>query len=97
MYDNYFRFPNSKQHKPPDIVLVSGRGGTGKSHVIHSIRHSGDEIGFPTANIAENNLNAADILGFTVSSLLKDGFEEAKDKKRKVKLPGKSNLVQLCN
>ena len=67
---------------PPKIVLLTGKGGTGKSFVIHELLELGNkrdknEHGHCTVlTMANNNLNAADINGCTIASLLHQRIEK---------------------
>ena len=82
IYYNYLT-EETVQHKTrvkvPNIVLLTGKGGTGKSYVIHRLLQIGNQNktqnGIDTEvnsvwTIANNNLNAADIDGSTIASLL---------------------------
>ena len=80
VYANYLEHPQETSVEPPSIVLVSGKGGTGKSHLINSIIAHGEKCKNPPVRAAYNNLNAANIGGVTIASLLKDGFETIKGK-----------------
>ena len=66
----------------PDIVLLTGKGGTGKSYVIHKLLEIGNQNKAVNCVwiIANNNLNAADINGFTIASLLCQKFTNITDK-----------------
>ena len=82
IYHNYLK-EETVQHetrvKVQNIVLLTGKGGTGKSYVIHRLLQIGNQNktqnGIDTEvnsvwTIANNNLNAADIDGSTIASLL---------------------------
>ena len=60
----------------PDIVLLTGKGGTGKSYVIHKLLEIGNQNKAVNCiwTMANNNLNAADINGCTIASLLCQRF-----------------------
>ena len=77
--------PNSSNSKPPPIVLVTGIGGTGKSHLIYAIVDHGIKHNNIPLQTAFNNLNAAYIGGVTISSLLKDGFSKLRSRTNKHK------------
>ncbi|KAL3931624.1 MAG: hypothetical protein SGBAC_011222 [Bacillariaceae sp.] len=59
--------------RPPKVVLLTGKGGTGKSFIIHRLLEIGSKSvtdGNSVWTTANNNLNAADINGCTIASLL---------------------------
>ena len=67
------------QAKVPNIVLLTGKGGTDKSYVIHRLLQIGNKNYIQNEcnnnvksvwTIANNNLNAVDIDGITIASLL---------------------------
>ena len=73
------RVKNDIFAKVPNVVLLTGKGGTGKSYVIHRLLQIGNQNktqnGIDTEvnsvwTTANNNLNAADIDGSTIASLL---------------------------
>ena len=73
--------------KVPNIVLLTGKGGTGKSYVIHRLLQIGNKnyIQNECSNnvksvwtIANNNLNAVDIDRITITSLLHQRIEKKK-------------------
>ena len=66
----------------PDIVLLTGKGGTGKSYVIHKLLEIGNQNKAVNCvwTMANNNLNAADIDGCTIASLLCQRFTNTTDK-----------------
>ena len=65
--------------KVPNVVLLTGKGGTGKRYIIHRllqivnqnyIQKGGNNNVKYIWIIANNNLNAVDIDGYTIASLL---------------------------
>ena len=74
--------------KVPNIVLLTGKGGTGKSYVIHRLLQIGNQNYIQNEcndnvksvwTIANNNLNAVDIDGITIASLLHQRIEKKQD------------------
>ena len=66
----------------PDIVLLTGKGGTGKSYVIHKLLEIGNQNKAVNCvwTMANNNLNVANIDGCTIASLLCQRFTNTTDK-----------------
>jgi len=60
-------------------------GGTGKSHVIHELLEIGNDANMIKVwTMANNNLNAADIDGSTIASILKQQREQSKEEQANV-------------
>ena len=70
VYRDYFSNPYNKKCHPPDIVLLHGAAGTGKSTVIRAIVKAAHYCGYETLNTAFNNINALDLGGHTTASLI---------------------------
>lgn len=87
LYKDYLQSPAGSKSavlSPPPIVLLTGKGGTGKSYVIHELLRLGNHVqdseeGKRVWTAANNNLNAADINGYTIASLLKQTIEPCKE------------------
>ena len=79
IYRKYLAAPETCRSRPPPVVLLTGKGGTGKSFVIRTIMSIGRSHGNVPWMTANNNLNAADIDGCTIASLLCEGFEEKRN------------------
>jgi hypothetical protein len=89
VYKKYLIDPSDPTNKPPPaVVLVTGKGGTGKSHLINALMEHGSTYGNKPMGSAFNNLNAADIGGITISKLLSEGIQPASDKNNR----GRSGL-----
>jgi hypothetical protein len=85
VYKNYLENPTNTNLRPPAVVLVTGKGGTGKSLLINAIIDHGKQHNHVPMGTAFNNLNACDIGGFTISKLLGDGFQKKNNSKSKRK------------
>jgi hypothetical protein len=84
VYKKYLTDPSDPMNKPPPaVVLVTGKGGTGKSHLINALMEHGSTYGNKPLGTAFNNLNAADIGGVTISKLLSEGIQPASAKNNK--------------
>jgi hypothetical protein len=81
IYKKYLMDPSDEKNTPPpSVVLVTGKGGTGKSHLINALMEHGINCGNRPLGTAFNNLNAADIGGITISKLLSEGIQPKKNK-----------------
>ncbi|CAJ1934697.1 unnamed protein product [Cylindrotheca closterium] len=73
---------------PPSVALLTCKGGTGKSFVTHQLLKIGNHKTKTVWTLASNNLNAADIDGSTIASVLKQRIqqkmEEAKTVQQKI-------------
>lgn len=73
LYKDFLLNPPGSIHteEPPPVVLLTGGGGTGKSFVIHELLKLGNSgIDVTVWTAANNNLNAADIDGCTIASMM---------------------------
>ena len=75
LYKTYLEMPDRLESSIPSIVLLTGKGGTGKSFVIKTLIEHGKEHGNIPWTTETNNLNATDIGGCTISKLLQEAFE----------------------
>ena len=69
-YSDYLSDPYNEYKRPPDIVLLHGPAGTGKSTVIRGIIKAAHICALETLNTAFNNINALDLAGYTTASLI---------------------------
>ena len=68
VYAKYFRDPHDPAAKPPAIVLMHGKAGTGKSQVIKALVRLGAALNVRSLRTAFNSINAVAINGHTTSS-----------------------------
>jgi hypothetical protein len=68
VYARYFEDPLNPETKPPPIVLVHGKAGTGKSQVIKAVVRLGASLNARTLRTAFNSINAVAINGHTTFS-----------------------------
>ena len=82
------RVKNDIHAKVPNIVFLTGKCGTSKSYVIHRLLQIGNQNYIQNRGnnnvkyvwtIANNNLNAVDIDGITIASLLHQRIEKKSD------------------
>ena len=68
VYAKYFENPLNPETKPPAIVLVHGKAGTGKSQVIKAVVKLGATMNAHSLRTAFNSINAIAINGHTTFS-----------------------------
>jgi hypothetical protein len=68
VYAKYFEDPLNPETKPPAIVLVHGKAGTGKSQVIKAVVSLGATLNARSLRTAFNSINAVAINGHTTFS-----------------------------
>ena len=96
LYAKYLENPEKEAKNVPPIVLMTGKGGTGKSFVINTLIEYGKEHGNIPWTSASNNLNATNIGGHTIAKLLQDNYNvkcNQKSKKGNKKIPLKQRAL----
>jgi hypothetical protein len=83
VFEGYLQDPSNAKLRPPNVVLVTGKGGTGKSLLINAIIDHGIQYNHIPMGTAFNNLNAAAMDGLTIMKLLGDGFQKRNTGKSK--------------
>ena len=68
LYDNYFTNLGDSNQSPPQVVLLTGQAGTGKSTVINQVNLAAQRSGQSVLKLAYNNTNAIDNNGPTLFS-----------------------------
>jgi len=70
VYRKFFENPNDPSCLPPEISLLHGCAGTGKTKLIKAILKAGKLVHQDSIRTAFNNINALDLAGVTVASLI---------------------------
>jgi DNA replication protein DnaC len=70
LYSNYLYNPENPNLRPPDVVLLHGAAGTGKSTVLRGISKAASICLRKTLNTAFNNINALDLAGVTTAKVI---------------------------
>lgn len=71
LYRAYLEDPEDESKKPPQITLLHGAAGTGKSSVTHAIIGIAEKLRRKTVRTAFNSINALAIGGNTTASIIK--------------------------
>jgi hypothetical protein len=69
VFQRYLENLGDSKALPPEVTLLTGAAGTGKSHVILAIDTYAKQLGIPIIKTAFNNINAIDLDGPTLSKV----------------------------